>query len=281
MRTTERTTAPHPRRSAATRASVAPTRCFSRRAFIGGAVLAGGGVGLALLGALPAACSNIDAAADSAQASATTATPGGAPAGGTSADAALAAAPSLPRNDWRLTLVNPSHPIDPAYTVPLAIAENGFEVDERCLPDLERMLGACRDAGLDPFICSAYRTQEMQEYLFEQQVQAAMAEGLSADEARRKAGTAVAMPGTSEHQLGLALDIVDFNDQNLTDAQADTPAQRWLLEHSWEYGFIFRYAADKTQLTGIIYEPWHYRYVGPEVAEAITKRGLCLEEFLA
>jgi zinc D-Ala-D-Ala carboxypeptidase len=277
MRITERTTAPHPRRHAAAQALGDPTRCFSRRAFIGGAVLAGGGVGLALLGALPETCRGTDAATNQAQ----TATLDSTIAGDPPADAALAAAPSLPRNDWRLTLVNPSHPIDPAYTVPLAIAENGFEVDERCLPDLERMLGACRDAGLDPFICSAYRTQEMQEYLFEQQVQAAMAEGLSAEEARRKAGTAVAMPGTSEHQLGLALDIVDFNDQNLTDAQADTPAQRWLLEHSWEYGFIFRYAADKTQLTGIIYEPWHYRYVGPEVAEAITKRGLCLEEFLA
>lgn len=280
MRITERTTAPRPRRHAAAQALGDPTRCFSRRAFIGGAVLAGGGVGLALLGALPTTCRGIDAAADPAQ-TATTATPGSAPASDPPAHAALATAPSLPRDDWRLTLVNPSHPIDPAYTVPLAVTENGFEVDERCLPDLERMLGACRDAGLDPFICSAYRTQDMQSYLFEQQVQAAMAEGLSAEEARRKAGTAVAAPGTSEHQLGLALDIVDFNDQNLTDAQADTPAQRWLLEHSWEHGFIFRYAADKTQLTGIIYEPWHYRYVGPEVAEAITKRGLCLEEFLA
>ena len=91
----------------------------------------------------------------------------------------------------------------------------------------------------------------------------------------------MAAPGTSEHQVGLALDIVDFDDQNLTDAQADTPTQRWLIEHSWEYGFIFRYAADKTEITGVVYEPWHYRYVGLEAAETITKRGICLEEYLA
>ena len=90
----------------------------------------------------------------------------------------------------------------------------------------------------------------------------------------------VAVPGTSEHQLGLAVDIVDTQNQVLNRAQEDTAVQQWLMEHCWEYGFILRYPPDKEEKTGIIYEPWHYRYVGREYAQAIRQSGLCLEEFL-
>lgn len=87
-------------------------------------------------------------------------------------------------------------------------------------------------------------------------------------------------PGTSEHQLGLAVDIVDADYQLLNHAQEDTAVHQWLLEHCWDYGFILRYPADKGDVTGIIYEPWHYRYVGREHAQAIRAAGLCLEEYL-
>ena len=90
----------------------------------------------------------------------------------------------------------------------------------------------------------------------------------------------MAIPGTSEHQLGLAVDIVDKHSQVLDNSQADTPAQQWLMEHSWEYGFILRYPEGKSEITGIIYEPWHYRYVGKEAAAEIHELGLCLEEYL-
>ena len=107
-----------------------------------------------------------------------------------------------------------------------------------------------------------------------------MADGLSYDEAYAAAATVVAIPGTSEHNLGLAVDICALDYQILDDAQADTPEQQWLMEHCWEYGFILRYPAEKQDITGIIYEPWHYRYVGRDHAQAIRQSGQCLEEFL-
>ena len=105
-------------------------------------------------------------------------------------------------------------------------------------------------------------------------------QGCSREEAEEQAATMVALPGTSEHQLGLAVDIVDSEYQILESSQENTPVQRWLMEHCWEYGFILRYPKEKTQLTGIIYEPWHYRYVGKEAAKEIMNAGICLEEYL-
>ena len=116
--------------------------------------------------------------------------------------------------------------------------------------------------------------------LFDNKVSYFLAKGLSEEAARTEAAKVVAVPGTSEHQLGLAVDIVDADYQLLDDAQANTPVQQWLLEHCWEYGFILRYPADKEAVTGIIYEPWHYRYVGEDNAKAIRDSGLCLEEWL-
>ena len=90
----------------------------------------------------------------------------------------------------------------------------------------------------------------------------------------------VAVPGTSEHQLGLAVDLVDLDNQNLNESQEETAVQKWLLGNSWKYGFILRYPNDKRGLTGIIYEPWHYRYVGKDAAREIYETGVCLEEYL-
>ena len=95
-----------------------------------------------------------------------------------------------------------------------------------------------------------------------------------------EAAKSVAIPGTSEHQLGLAVDLVDANYGYLNEYQAETPTQQWLMENSWQFGFILRYPVDKSEITGIIYEPWHYRYVGKENAKDIYESGLCLEEWL-
>ena len=92
--------------------------------------------------------------------------------------------------------------------------------------------------------------------------------------------TVVALPGTSEHQLGLALDLVDESYQNLDEGQENTKVQKWLMQNSWRYGFILRYPTDKSSVTGIIYEPWHYRYLGRDMARDVYESGLCLEEFL-
>lgn len=182
--------------------------------------------------------------------------------------------------DWRLTLVNPWTPLPEGYQPTLATVENGYQVDQRCAADLEAMLAACREAGLSPVLCSAYRTQEKQTALYENLVGKRMAQGLSREDAETQAAKEVARPGTSEHQLGLAVDIVDASYQLLDTHQEDTPVQQWLMEHCWEYGFLLRYPPDKGAVTGIIYEPWHYRYVGRDHAQAIGQAGLCLEEFL-
>ena len=181
---------------------------------------------------------------------------------------------------WKLTLVSPEHPLPEDYAVTLTRLKNGQAVDERCYPALQEMMDACRAEGLEPLICSSYRTWEKQTRLFENKVARFAAGGLSPEAARAEAARVVAVPGTSEHHLGLAVDIVDSAYQLLDDAQADTPVQQWLMAHAWEYGFVLRYPREKEDVTGIVWEPWHYRYVGKEAAEEMTAQQLCLEEYL-
>jgi D-alanyl-D-alanine carboxypeptidase len=189
------------------------------------------------------------------------------------------AKPSAADNEL-LTLVNPWNPLPSDWEVDLVDLSNGSQIDRRCYDALQEMMDACRDAGYEPLICSAYRTQETQQELFDKKVAAFEAEGKSHDQAVQEAGTVVAVPGTSEHQLGLTVDVVDINNQNLTEEQEKTPTQKWLMANSWRYGFIHRYPNGKSAVTGIIYEPWHYRYVGKDVAQEIFNRGITLEEYL-
>ena len=181
---------------------------------------------------------------------------------------------------WKLVLVNFWNPLPDNYFIQTAALKNGFQVDERCYPDLQAMMDACRADGLSPVICSAYRSWENQERLYQAEVKRWLDRGYSQGRAEAEVGKAVALPGASEHQLGLAVDIVDLNNQHLDETQESTEVQKWLMEHSWEYGFILRYPNEKSEITGIIYEPWHYRYVGREDAEQIHASGLCLEEYL-
>lgn len=187
---------------------------------------------------------------------------------------------TITTDSWKLVLVNPWTPLPPNHSIQTVTLKNGLQVDERCYPDLQAMMDACRADGLSPVICSAYRTQEKQESLYQAEVVQWLARGYSQDNAEIEAGKAVAIPGTSEHQLGLAVDIVDINNQHLDQSQENTEVQKWLMEHSWEYGFILRYPTGKSEITGIIYEPWHYRYVGREDAEQIHTLDVCLEEYL-
>ena len=185
------------------------------------------------------------------------------------------------QDDWRLILVNPWNKLPEGHTVETTSLINGEQVDSRCYNDLTRMLSDCAAVrGCSPIVCSSYRPHEKQVALFEAQIKSEMASGKSREEAEEAAGTVVAVPGTSEHELGLAVDICDEKYQNLDDAQEDTPTQQWLMQHCWEYGFILRYPPEKQQITGIIYEPWHYRYVGLEAAKAMQQSGQCLEEYL-
>ena len=107
-----------------------------------------------------------------------------------------------------------------------------------------------------------------------------VAEGPVIQQADERAAQVVARPGTSEHNLGLACDIVALDYQNLDDGYAETPEAKWLYENCAKYGFILRYPPDKEDITGVIYEPWHFRYVGEQAAQEIMQRGICLEEYL-
>ena len=182
--------------------------------------------------------------------------------------------------DWKLTLVNATHPMAEGYRPRVSEIENNYYFDSRAVGELQQMLADGRKQGLDFWICSAYRTMEKQTDLYNNKVSRLQAEGLSYEEAYRQAGTVVAYPGTSEHNLGLAADIVAKDYQLLDDKQAETPEAVWLKENCWRYGFILRYPTDKTGETGIIFEPWHYRYVGKEAAREIMEQGICLEEYL-
>lgn len=182
---------------------------------------------------------------------------------------------------WSLILVNAQNPIPKSWSVSLKKLDNGQSIDERCYPDLQNMLDDCRACGLSPLICSSYRTWEKQESLFRNQVDKFKCLGYSQAEAEREAAKYNAVPGKSEHQLGLAVDIVDRSNQNLDESQENTEVQKWLMKNSWKYGFILRYPEGKSDITGIIYEPWHYRYVGKKAAKEIYKWQICLEEYLS
>ena len=184
-----------------------------------------------------------------------------------------------------LILVNPWNKLPEDYQpeleeIPQADTEDPLYVDVRWAEALRQMIADCKEAGNYPYICSAYRSLEKQQFLFNNKIRRLVLEGVDPDEAPEIAAMSVAKPNTSEHQLGLAVDIIDFFYTNLDKGQEETSTQQWLMENSWRYGFILRYPNGSSDITGIIYEPWHYRYVGEEAAAEIYELGVTLEEYL-
>ena len=177
-------------------------------------------------------------------------------------------------------LVNWEHPMEAGYEPKLAEIENNYMVDERIVEDLSRMLADARAEGLDPWICSAYRSVDRQQELYDNKFAYYRNMGYGEKRAEELAATVVARPGTSEHATGLAVDIVSRGYQILDKKQERTAETVWLMENCYKYGFILRYPNQLTDLMGIIYEPWHYRYVGVEAATQIMDEGICLEEYL-
>lgn len=182
--------------------------------------------------------------------------------------------------DELLTLVNFENTIPKDWKVDLVQLNNGQSVDRRIYDDLIAMLQAAKSEGLNPLICSSYRTNEKQEQFYQNKVSEYLSQGYSKVEASDKAAFWVARPGTSEHQLGLAVDIVSTKNQRLDRSQENTVEQQWLIQNSWKYGFVLRYPTNKNSITGVGYEPWHYRYVGKEHAKKINELGVCLEEYV-
>lgn len=188
------------------------------------------------------------------------------------------------KEDWRLILINKQHSIPDGYeeSVPLGninTMKGVMHCDERIIDDLLAMIQAAKEDGVALVICSPYRDLEYQEMLFERKIKKYMQKGFSYMEAYQLSSRAVTVPNASEHQIGLALDIVTNNYTTLDEGFGDTDAGIWLNENSYKYGFILRYPKGKEEVTGIEYEPWHFRYVGAEAAKIMKEREITLEEF--
>lgn len=188
--------------------------------------------------------------------------------------------PELDIESWELMLVNADKPFYGADEVVTAANRDGYMFDARAVDALDEMLEACRAEGLSPALASAWRSTAYQQELFENKVGRIMAQGYGYSDAQELAATEVAPPGTSEHHTGLAADIVSENYGTMDEGYEASPEAVWLREHCAEYGFVLRYPKDKQDVTGIIYEPWHFRYVGVEAAAYMTENGLVLEEFV-
>lgn len=186
---------------------------------------------------------------------------------------------NLDVSDWRLILVNRNFILPEGYTPQLANAvENGYadqKLDYRVAPYYNEMYQAAYEDGIHLVPISGYRSYERQERNFENKIDYFMDEGYSKVDATIEASTIILPPGTSEHNAGLAMDICSL-EQNFED----TEEFEWLCENAADYGFILRYPEDKQHITQIIYEPWHWRYVGVEAAKAMKASGQCLEEYL-
>lgn len=178
-------------------------------------------------------------------------------------------------NGWNLILVNRDSYIPDDYQVELTELSNGKKVDSRIYPELQEMFNDARAQGYGLFVREGYRTQEEQQQLMDEKIEAYENEGKSKSEAKKLAEQWVAIPGTSEHQLGIAVDI----NADTTKSSSDD-VYNWLAENAHTYGFIKRYPSNKTDITGVINEPWHYRYVGKEAASKIYSQEICLEEYI-
>lgn len=176
--------------------------------------------------------------------------------------------------EWNLIVVNRWNKLPENYSVTLTELSNGQKVDVRIYSYLQEMFNAASADGIYMVVRDAYRTTEEQQKILDDKVQAYINEGYSQSTAETMAKEWVALPGTSEHQLGSALDI-NADSSKCSNEDVYT----WLANNAYKYGFILRYPQGKQEVTGIRYEPWHYRYVGVEVAQEIYERGICLEEY--
>ncbi len=177
--------------------------------------------------------------------------------------------------DPLLIVVNNQYHIPDDYSLTLMELSNGNKIDERIYPDLQQMFDDMREQNMKPYVREGYRTADDQKDILVEKIVDYIQEGCFPTEAYKLARNTVAAVGNSEHQLGLAVDINPYS-----GSENEWSVYGWLEEHSWEYGFILRYPDGKTGITGISYEPWHYRYVGHEAAKEIHERGITLEEYM-
>ena len=181
---------------------------------------------------------------------------------------------------WNFALYDTNNAVPADYTFDKKKVRSGCYVDKRIYNELQAMLSAAADQGYTVFVCSAYRSADRQSELFSESVETAVNNGMSDEEAYDYAASQYSEPGNSEHQAGLSVDIVPLSQQVLDEELGDTEEEQWLAANCYKYGFILRYPKDRESITGITYEPWHYRYVGTEAAAYIMENDITLEEYL-
>ncbi|MCR5213817.1 MAG: D-alanyl-D-alanine carboxypeptidase family protein [Eubacterium sp.] len=181
----------------------------------------------------------------------------------------------IDQSEWALILVNRDNPVPDNYYIQLTSLDNGKQVDSRIYPALQQMFNDARNQGIDMFVREGYRSREYQQSIMNNRINQYQNMGYSYDDAYSMAKKYVAIPGTSEHEIGICVDI-NANNNVSTDSEVYT----WLDNNAYKYGFIKRYPENKTEITGINNEPWHYRYVGKSAAAEMIALDMCLEEYI-
>ncbi len=188
--------------------------------------------------------------------------------------------PEDENESWYLALANNDNPLPSNFTVETAKIKSEFNpysltYDARAVEKLNNMLLAAKSDGVKIQVISAYRSVSRQTTLYNNKVQYYRDKGYAEAEAKTAAAKVVAVPGTSEHNLGLAVDL-----DSVEQSYENTKQFKWLSENAEKFGFVLRYPKDKQDITEIIYEPWHYRYVGVKAAKEMNDLDMCLEEYL-
>ena len=188
---------------------------------------------------------------------------------------------SIKPDDWKLRLANSENVLPSDFTVetglitPAYARDKGMSFDARAVDELNAMLAAANEDGVNLLVISCFRTINYQTNLYNREVDKWLNQGYNETDAKAKAATIVAVPGTSDHNLGLAVDL-----NSVEESFQNTRQFTWLQEYAEEYGFVMRYPKHKQDITKIIYEPWHYRYVGKEAAKEMNDLDMCLEEYV-
>lgn len=179
-------------------------------------------------------------------------------------------------NDWRLVLVNFENELPDDFKVELSNIDKTRQFDSRAIDYLNQMMKALKDDGIKSvWVQSAYRSPEYQNELYNEKIEEVMSQNVTKEDAEEYTAKLINKPGTSEHNLGLAVDF------NYVDEEFDkTEGFAWLIENAENYGFILRYEEDKQNITKVSYEPWHWRFVGIEHAKKMNELDMCLEEYI-
>lgn len=178
--------------------------------------------------------------------------------------------------EWNLRLANYENVLPEDFKVEVAEIADDRQFDARAIKYLKQMMNAMGKDGIsNVWVQSAYRSVERQKELYDNSVKKYLKQGKTQEEAEKLTDEYINKPGSSDHNLGLA---VDFN--YVDNKFEDLDAFKWLQENAEDYGFILRYPKDKEDITKISYESWHWRYVGEEHAKKMNELNMCLEEYI-